>query len=278
MSASTAIGMVSQSLRRLLIGEMRLTPAVAVTILAPDETGGERRINLFLYRLQENEFLKNQDWQPRLTAPNQLVPPPLSLNLFYLMMAYAPNDSQAGNAAAHEILGEALRVFYENPIIPRTYLVDGLRSAREQFKIMLQPLDMNELSSVWGTFNRPMRPCLLYTVQTAQIDKQPAAERALAPRVRSIGVPDVRAPYNPPVVETMTPISGPAGTVITFSGQYLTGWNVYIDSSGVPLVDGQEIAGDRFTMTMPAIAPPGLYELRVDIAHLYRRVFFFEVR
>ena len=58
MSASTAIGMVSESLRNLLVGEMTLGSAVNVTILAPDEASGERRINLFLYKVQENPFLQ----------------------------------------------------------------------------------------------------------------------------------------------------------------------------------------------------------------------------
>ena len=43
MSASTAIGMVSESLRNLLTGEMVFMPAVKVTVLAPDEAGGDRR-------------------------------------------------------------------------------------------------------------------------------------------------------------------------------------------------------------------------------------------
>ena len=126
MSASTAIGMVSASLRNLLLGEMRLTPPLDVTILAPDETGSERRINLFLYKLAENPFLKNQDVTVKPGSPNQLVPAPLSLNLFYLMTPYAPNDSQTGNASAHQILGEAMRVFYENPVVPKEYLDAGL--------------------------------------------------------------------------------------------------------------------------------------------------------
>ena len=69
MSASTAIGMVSESLRNLLVEEMTLTPPVAVTILAPDETGGDRRINLFLYRMLENATLKNLDWQVKRGNP-----------------------------------------------------------------------------------------------------------------------------------------------------------------------------------------------------------------
>ena len=57
MSASTAIGMVSASLRNLLVAEMQF-PQVDVTILAPDETGSPRRINLFLYRIAENPVLE----------------------------------------------------------------------------------------------------------------------------------------------------------------------------------------------------------------------------
>lgn len=63
MSDSSAIGMVSESLRNLLIGEMRLNLQTQVTILAPDETGGTQRINLFLYQVQENPAFKNMDWQ-----------------------------------------------------------------------------------------------------------------------------------------------------------------------------------------------------------------------
>ena len=132
MSASTAIGMVSASLRNLLVGEMRLTPALDVTVLAPDEPGGSRRVNLFLYKVAENPFLKNQDFTVLPGTPNQLVPAPLSLSLFYLLTSYAPNDPLTGNATAHQILGEAMRVFYENPVVPTTYLDPGLTDARER--------------------------------------------------------------------------------------------------------------------------------------------------
>ena len=93
MSASTAIGMVSRSLRNLLLGEMRLDPPVDdVTVLSPDEPGSPRRVNLFLYRVEENEYLANQDFSAR--AGNQLVAPPMSLNLFYLMTVYSQNDTR----------------------------------------------------------------------------------------------------------------------------------------------------------------------------------------
>ncbi len=278
MSTSTAIGMVSESLRNLLVGEMTLTPAPNVTVLAPDESGGgSRRVNLFLYKAQENASLKNMDWQAKRGDSSQLVPPPLSLNLFYLMTPYAPNDPQSGNSAAHEILGEAMRVFYENPIITEEYLVEGLLNAQHQVKIMLNTLDLEELSRVWNTFTQPFRLSVLYEVSVVQIDMLTESERAMAARVRTIGIPDIRAPYNPPVVNTLSPVSGPAGTTLTFSGKNLSGWRAYITLMRNTIVDGVEITGDSFDVTLAGDLEVGFHEIRVDVSHLFRMTFFFEV-
>jgi hypothetical protein len=277
MSDATAIGMVSESLRNLLIGEMNLMPSVNVTILAPDEQGGDRRVNLFLYKVQENPFMKNMDWQVRIGQPNQLVPPPLSLSLFYLMTPYAQNDPQTGNAAAHEFLGEAMRVFYENPVVPEAFLVAGLQDTQERLKIMLNSLDLDELSRVWATFTQPFRLSVLYEVSVVQLDMLSESERAIAQRVQHIGVPDVRAPFRPPTVNNIEPLSGPVGTNINLRGAHLAGWRAYVTMMGRMVLDGAELADDEFDVTVPADLPPGFHEIRVDISRLHRRIFFFEV-
>jgi Pvc16 N-terminal domain len=274
MSAPTAIGMVSESLRNLLVGEMTLTPPVEVTILAPDETGGDRRINLFLYKIHESAALKNLDWQVKGGEPTRLVSPPLSLTLFYLMTPYALNDQLTGNATAHEILGEAMRVFAEHPIVPQDYLVPGLEDATEHIQIILNTLDLEELSRVWSTFSQPFRLSVLYEVSVVQIDM--LVERPMAKRVQRVGVSDVRAPFLPPVVEHIEPLSGPAGTVINVHGQYLAGWRAYVTIMGRMLTP-QDLTGDTFQVTVPGDLSLGFYEMQIDIAHLHRRVVFFEV-
>ncbi|MFC0541507.1 DUF4255 domain-containing protein [Kutzneria chonburiensis] len=276
MSAGTAIGMVSASLRNLLVGEMRLTPPPDVTILAPDEASSARRVNLFLYKLAENQFLKNQDFTVRAGNPNQLVPAPLSLNLFYLLTPYAPNDPQEGNATAHQILGEAMRVLYENPIVPAVYLDPGLADAREDLQIASSTLDPEELRGIWTTFSQPFRLSVMYQVSTVQLAKQ-AAPQPLAPRVRTVGVPDVRTPPGLPLLTGMTPGSGRAGSVVTFTGTHLAGWRAIVSLDGQTVLPGQALTADTFQATIPANLQPGFYELRVDVAQLYRRTFLFEV-
>ena len=275
MSAPTAIGMVSESLRNLLVTEMTLTPPVDVTILAPDETGGDRRVNLFLYRILENSTLKNLDWQVKRGSSSVIAPPPLSLNLYYLMTPYAQNDPLIGNATAHEILGEAMRVFHEHAVVPQNVLVPGLRDAKEQIKIMLNPLDPDELGRVWSTFAQPFRLSVMYEVSVVQLELH--SERPISKRVQRTGVPDVRAPFRPPVVEQLTPLSGPVGAQITVSGQYLSGWPASLSITGRKIIDGTPLTGDTMTATIPAGLAPGFHEVQVDVAHLHRRVFFFEV-
>jgi len=277
MSASTAIGMVSTSLRNLLVGEMHLDPAANVTILAPDEPGGNPRINLFLYKTEENPFLKNQDWMLKSGDSNQLVPPPLSLYLYYLVTSYAQNDEQTGNSIAHAIMGEAMRVFYENPVIPQNYLEAGLKSAREQLRIVNNMLDPEELSRIWGTFSQPYRLSVLYQVSTVQLDMLPQKELPLPKRVRKIGVPDVRAPFSPPVVLDIAPINGKVGASVTFTGQHLAGWKANVTFGGQMSLQGQALTSDTFAATIPAGLQPGFYNISVDISRLFRRIFLFEV-
>jgi Pvc16 N-terminal domain/IPT/TIG domain len=277
MSVSTAIGAVSSSLRNLLVGEMKLNPIVPVTILAPDETGGDRRINLFLYKIEENPFLKNADFSLKPGDSKVLVPPPLSLNLYYLMTPYARNDAQTGNSTAHAILGEAMRVLYENPVIPQNYLDPDLKDAREQCNVVYNALDPEELSRLWTTFAQPFRLSVRYLVSTVQLDMLPAKQVVMPKRVRTVGVPGVEAPFQPPVITSATPANGPAGTVVTFTGQNLAGWRATVDAADQTLVDQQVLTTDTFTATIPAGTLPGFYDIRVDISKLFRRTFLFEV-
>ena len=104
------------------------------------------------------------------------------------MTPYAPNDPDTGNATAHEILGEAMRVFAEHPIVPQDLsCCTRLQDATEHIQIMLNTLDLEELSRVWSTFSQPFRLSVLYEVSVVQLDM--LGERPMAKRVERVGVP-----------------------------------------------------------------------------------------
>ncbi len=277
MNESTAIGMVSESLRNLLTGEMNLSSSVDVTILAPDEEGDTgRRLNLFLYKIQENPLLKNMDWQP-VPGTNLLAPPPLSLNLYYIMTPYSNNDPLTGNATSHEILGEGMRIFHENPVIPTAYLHTGLAAGREDVKIILNTLDMEELSKVWATFSKAFRLSVLYEVSVVQIDMLPEKRMEIAPRARAIGVPSVGAAQQPPSLAGLEPVTVTQGGTVTITGANLTDWTAHAQISGRIVADGTTLTGDAFPLTVPADLPVGFHEVRVDVGHLCRKTFLIEV-
>lgn len=277
MSASTAIALVGESLKSLLEGEMQLTPPADVTLLAPDENQGNRRVNLFLYKVRESPYQRNMDWQVAAGDPARLSPPPLTLNLFYLMTPYAQNDPDTGHTNAHAILGEAMRVFHQFPVVPDTHLATELQDAHEQVKITPSDLDLDELSKVWSTFSEPFRLTVPYEVSVVSIDQSADQQRAIPSRVRTVGVPDVAAPFLPPVIGDMQPLGGPAGTTVTFSGRNLDGWQAYVTLGRQQLLDGAQIAGDSFDATLPGGLTPGFHQIRVDVSHLARATFFFEV-
>ncbi|MBI1424593.1 MAG: DUF4255 domain-containing protein [Gammaproteobacteria bacterium] len=277
MSDSTAIAMVGESLRTLLLDEMDITPSADVTLLAPDEHGATRRVNLFLYKIQENVFFRNKEWEVSRTNAGQITPPPLSLNLHYLMTAYAQNDQETGNTTAHEVMGEAMRVLNQFPVVPSTYLATGLADAREQIKITHISIDFEELSKIWSTFNEPFRLSVAYEISVVQIDQSADTARDLPTRVTSIGKPDVLAHMSLPVITEVQPLSGPVGTVVQFSGDYLDGRFAYVTMSGRQVMNGVVISGNSFSMAVPAGLQAGFHQLRVDVSKLYRRTYYFEV-
>ncbi|MGE5697836.1 MAG: DUF4255 domain-containing protein [Candidatus Sericytochromatia bacterium] len=277
MSASTAIGSVSASLQRLLRDKMRLDPPVNVTLLAPDEAGADRRVNLFLYRIEESPFLKNQDAMVSIADPTRLQAPPLSLDLFYLMTVYAPNDPDTGNAEAHHILGEAMRVLHDNTPIPRTLLSDDLRDARERLQIAPHKPDTEELNHIWTTFSKPFRPTVLYQVSSVQLDAAAGPQSTVPQRVRTVGVPDVTHPVKPPTIDSINPAAGRAGSRVTFAGHNLAGRGVTVIVGTAVVRDDTPAEGDTVTVTVPPDLAAAFYEIRVDVGSACRRTFLFEV-
>lgn len=274
MSTSIAIGAVSKSLKTLLETEMQL--GKTVTLLAPDESSSSHlRINLFLYKVQENPFLRNMNWQLKPGTADTLMPPPVSLNLFYLMTAYAPNDPSDGNSTAHELLGEAIRVFYEQAIVPNDYLDLVLASAREQIKIIPSHLDLNELSQIWSTFSGPFRLSVPYEVSVVQLEQ--STTQPLSKRVQQVGKPNIQAPFQVPQITSLSPRQGASGSPITISGEHFNGWFAYVSLDGESLLEQQPLAADSFTFNLPAALAPGFHQLQVDISHLVRTTFWFEV-
>jgi hypothetical protein len=185
MSDYRAIAGVSASLRNLL--RNRMEGPVDVTIAPPDITINGiagRRLNLYLYEINENGSLKNQEI-PGHGHPAAYGHPPLSLNLSYLLTAHGDNEAAAdADLVAQQILGDAMRVLHDFAIITpnlredddptRPRILDpSLIGEFEQVKIILQPTNLEDFSKIWTALPQAnFRRSVAYEVSVVQIESQ----------------------------------------------------------------------------------------------------------
>ena len=142
---------------------------------------------------------------------------------------------------------------------------------------MLVPIEVEEINRLWGTVGDPYRLSVQYEVSVVQIDPSPATRRTIPRRVERIGVPEIRAPYEPPRLASATPLTGPPGTTLRIDGRHLKGWAASVTLSGIDLDVATPLRSDVIEATVPTPLAPGFHQLRVDVGRLARASWFFEV-
>jgi hypothetical protein len=265
------IGLVSESLKNLL--ETEMSPATKVTLLSPVETSShQKRVNLFLYRVVPNAHLYNRDFQPKPGAPGVLLHPPLALNLFYLLTPFAQLDPETGDANAHAVMGEAMRVLHENPIVPQSALETPL--VKSQIKITLHTAETEELSKVWTALEKELRLSAIYEVSF--VDLLAKRERPVGPRVLKTDL-TVKVADKRPSISGFEPRAAAAGSTIVIAGADLAGWTATVRIGGQLVLNRAPIPTANLVEAAVPVLPPGVYELEADISGLTRFAGFFEV-
>lgn len=121
-------------------------------------------LSLYLYQIIENQYLKNQQMQP--IDSTGLKYPPLALNLFYLLTAYAKDRD-----TEHQIIGRALQVFHNNSVVRGSLLQKNLSGTYDELTIVLNPLPIEDMNKLWNMFgNKPYKLSVTYRVFPALID------------------------------------------------------------------------------------------------------------
>lgn len=200
MSNFLAIGGVSATLQALLADRMELpdeAPVAPVSIGPPpfsskdnEPRKEEARINLFLYRVDQNGFLQNQEIPGR-GGSGGYGHPPLSLNLHYLVTAYGNSEKNTGSTStahfddtiAHYLLGSAMRVLHDVPTVTSELasvrapsgvpiLHRSLRDGYERIRLSLEPITLEDVTKVWTALALRYRLSAAYLVNVVQIDSQ----------------------------------------------------------------------------------------------------------
>ncbi len=137
-----------------------------ITAASPADISEDNQphLSLFLYQVNENKHLKNQGMQETNTGALQY--PPLPLNLYYLMTAYA-----SSRETEHQILGKAMQILYDNTVIRGSLLQGSLAGTFEEIVLVMHPIPIEDMNKLWSMFSsKPYRLSVTYQVSTALID------------------------------------------------------------------------------------------------------------
>jgi len=280
MSNFMAIAGVSSTLRNLL--RDRMEQSVDVTIAPPDVTvtgTNNRRLNLYLYHVNENAFLRNQEI-PGQGSPGAYGFPPLSLDLHYLVTAFAANEvSPDADLQAQQVLGDAMRVLHDfslitdtlheqdNPVAPLIF-DPSLVGEFERIKITLQPTSLEDFAKIWTALPQAnFRRSVAYQVSVVQIESRRPRRPSLPVRKRQVHVLPLHAPViseirrDPPLAALPGAAAEPGDTLLIL-GRNLSGEGVSV-RLGTELVAIANPQDSRITVTVPATLAAGVHSVQV---------------
>ena len=198
MSEYTAIADVGETLIDFLRGAMgdMISPN-SIVLFSPGEIedNDDVRLSLFLFQVNENIHMKNQEMQ--IVDPTRLKYPPLNLDLYYMLTSYPSSgiqDKTERTKEEHSILGRAMQVIYDNAILHGSVLRGSLAENNEEIHITQFPLNLDDMTKIWTTFqDKPFRPSICYIVTPTKIEStreretQRVVERNLTHHVMEVG-------------------------------------------------------------------------------------------
>ena len=236
MSTALAIAGVTQVLRDLLNDRFvnqnvagQIGQSVTVSTMPPDKVVQQNgvevtQLNLFMRQVTPNLGWRNEGLPSRDgTGRNRLGNPPLAINLHYLISAYGAADLHA-----EILLGHAMQLLHENPVIPREAIRialqpppdqagtlppwlralrdSGLQDQIEQLRITPEFLSTEDMSKFWTSTLAHYRPSAAYEVSVVLIQAEDPKPSPLPVLVRKVQA----QPNLAPAVPTLSAVE-PAG-------------------------------------------------------------------
>jgi Pvc16 N-terminal domain len=188
VSDYSVIAEVGEALVRVLWEEIQLDPQVnllidnenRISLQSPKELAEDNsvRLSIYLYRLVENPFLKNQP--VAVLEGRRQRATPLALDLCYLVtpLVGTPREQQI-------VLGKVMQIFYDRALLEGTDLSAAMTAAGEEVRVVLNPVSLEETTRVWQALEMSYRLSVCYVVRVALIDSR--RSRQMVPVVERQG-------------------------------------------------------------------------------------------
>jgi hypothetical protein len=171
MSGYLAVNTVSRALRRILATAFVADPMVnslvggeeGIVFSNPTETAQDpaKHLSVWLYRITENEFVKNMPAPPE-PDPRHGRISPLALDLSYLITPFTTSGEND-----QVLLGKSMQVMHDNGIV---YVRDQLNDVVDEIRVVFCRLALEEVTRIWEALQEPYRLSVCYLVRVVRVD------------------------------------------------------------------------------------------------------------
>jgi hypothetical protein len=175
MARFHAIGATSSAIRLLLENAAGRTglPNVTVELYQADDLQkpvdpAKAKVGIYLYRILLSTARRDRGM--RIGPDGQTYPPSIPLDLHYLVTAWS-----ADARAAHQLLGWAIRVLEDTPILPVSLLntyQSGITvfEPDETVELVWAPLSLTDLYDIWQVSAQHQAPSASYVARDVKLD------------------------------------------------------------------------------------------------------------
>jgi len=130
-----------------------------------------------LYNIVEDPFSKNRPDEYRGGNSILSLRPPLAVNLYYMLTPFSlPRGRTTAEppdpVQAHTMIAQAMRAFYDNGLIDPKYFPANTTLGELQVRISSVQMNLEEITKIWSSFNRPFRLSVCYEVSIVRIQSE----------------------------------------------------------------------------------------------------------
>ena len=183
MADSTVVADVGRTLVQLFRDNMTPEP-----VLQPEQIGlaapadrGDFALTLFLYSIEQNGINQQAYLMSGRSSSEQ--PPPMAVDLSYLITAHSAAELSTRAIDEHQIMGRAIQVLNDNTILKGSALQGALADANEELRIvMIEQLSLHTSITLFPSM--PYKLSFSFKVGPVYIDstRTRPIRRVVAPR------------------------------------------------------------------------------------------------
>ena len=159
MGTSNAIAEAGISVVNMLKKNMTPEPiasAEAIGLCMPQDPE-DFQLTVWIYNFEEQKSLGAGGFKPDSANPELERYAPTQIKLYMLITAHSKAPPQNRSADEYRIMGRAMQIVRDMPIIDTEFLEGSLLSEETELNIEMLKLSSDELSKIWNNPSKPVK-------------------------------------------------------------------------------------------------------------------------